>query len=56
MNILEIIIAQKQREVAEQKQLQSINDFTSASNFNRQCYSLKNTLSVKNSCRIIAEF
>ena len=56
MNILETIIAQKQKEVAEKKQLYSVKEFTSAYNFNRQCCSLKKNLHTETNCGIIAEF
>jgi indole-3-glycerol phosphate synthase len=57
MNILEMIIAQKRKEVAEKKAMFDIDSFKlMADDFNRKCYSLKNALNAENNTGIIAEF
>ncbi len=57
MNILETIIAQKHKEVAEKKAMMDI-DFLKfmSSDFDRQCYSLKDALNITKHGGIIAEF
>ena len=57
MNILETIIAQKHKEVAEKKAMMDI-DFLKfmSSDFDRQCYSLKDALNNSKHAGIIAEF
>ncbi len=57
MNILETIIAQKKKEVAEKKAIMDIDFLKFMSNdFDRQCYSLKDALNNTKHGGIIAEF
>ena len=56
MNILETIVANKQKEVAERKQVTTIQELEKRELFQRTTYSLKQTLLQPNATGIIAEF
>ena len=56
MNILDEIIAQKRREIAERKTMVSSADLEKAPFFKRKCYSLVERLNAPDSSGIIAEF
>lgn len=56
MNILEEIVLYKKSEVTKEKELQTISDLEKSALFNRQVYSLKQSLLDESKTGIIAEF